>query len=170
MSYATLYHDNWSRHAVGQLEGNHSNPSESDPGSDNGSAMDIDGQGDLDQDFELEDLPSSPRYSGPTSTLILGDSRIDKKGSSLGDLRSRRPSASTLQSLMLYTPDEESSVIRKFDRRLVLFVALLYMLSFLDRSSMSLHLIHCSGLTTVRYRECKDSRVVRGFTSKLFAI
>lgn len=35
----------------------------------------------------------------------------------------------------LYSPIEERAVIRKLDRRLVLFVALLYMLSFLDRSS-----------------------------------
>jgi hypothetical protein len=36
-----------------------------------------------------------------------------------------------------YTPDEEGAVVRKLDRKLVLFVALLYMLSFLDRSSES---------------------------------
>lgn len=47
----------------------------------------------------------------------------------------RRSSASTMMSFQLYTPDEEKSVVRKFDRKLVLFVALLYMLSFLDRSS-----------------------------------
>lgn len=47
----------------------------------------------------------------------------------------RRDSSSTIRSFMLYTPDEEQAVIRKLDRRLVLFVALLYMLSFLDRSS-----------------------------------
>ena len=35
----------------------------------------------------------------------------------------------------LYSAVEERAVIRKLDRRLVLFVALLYMLSFLDRSS-----------------------------------
>ncbi|KFZ17414.1 hypothetical protein V501_01727 [Pseudogymnoascus sp. VKM F-4519 (FW-2642)] len=46
----------------------------------------------------------------------------------------RRGSASTTQSFQLYTPDEERAVVRKFDKRLVLFVALLYMLSFLDRS------------------------------------
>lgn len=45
--------------------------------------------------------------------------------------RRRRPSASSQP----YSPDEDSAVRRKFDRRLVLFVALLYMLSFLDRSS-----------------------------------
>lgn len=34
-----------------------------------------------------------------------------------------------------YTDDEETAVIRKFDRKLVIFLAFLYMLSFLDRSS-----------------------------------
>lgn len=48
---------------------------------------------------------------------------------------SRRPSASTVASFQLYTPDEEATVRRKFDRKLVVFVALLFMLSFLDRSS-----------------------------------
>jgi hypothetical protein len=37
----------------------------------------------------------------------------------------------------VYTAEEEQAVVRKLDRRLVLFVALLYMLSFLDRSSSS---------------------------------
>jgi hypothetical protein len=50
--------------------------------------------------------------------------------------RRRGASVSTVQSYQLYTPDEERAVVRKFDRRLVIFVALLYMLSFLDRSSM----------------------------------
>ncbi|KAI6780410.1 putative transporter -like protein [Emericellopsis cladophorae] len=43
---------------------------------------------------------------------------------------------SSVDSFQLYTPDEEMAVRRKFDRRLVLFVALLYMLSFLDRSNI----------------------------------
>lgn len=38
---------------------------------------------------------------------------------------------------LLYSPQEERGVIWKFDRRVVLFMALLYMLSFLDRSSKS---------------------------------
>ncbi|TVY42391.1 putative ABC transporter ATP-binding protein [Lachnellula occidentalis] len=50
--------------------------------------------------------------------------------------RRRRASVSTAQSYQLYTPDEERVVVRKFDRKLVLFVALLYMLSFLDRSNI----------------------------------
>jgi hypothetical protein len=34
-----------------------------------------------------------------------------------------------------YSREEEQAIVRKFDRRLTLFIALLYMLSFLDRSS-----------------------------------
>jgi len=35
----------------------------------------------------------------------------------------------------LYSPDEERKVRRRLDRRVVLFIAFLYLLSFLDRSS-----------------------------------
>jgi hypothetical protein len=47
----------------------------------------------------------------------------------------RRASMDSAQSYELYTPDEDSAVLRKLDRRLVAFMALLYCLSFLDRSS-----------------------------------
>ncbi|RYC58107.1 hypothetical protein CHU98_g8113 [Xylaria longipes] len=47
----------------------------------------------------------------------------------------RRLSDSTVASFQLYTPDEEKAVVRKFDRRLVIFLAFCYMLSFVDRSS-----------------------------------
>lgn len=43
---------------------------------------------------------------------------------------------SSVASFELYTPDEERAVRRKLDTRLVLFVALLYMMSFLDRSNI----------------------------------
>lgn len=49
--------------------------------------------------------------------------------------RSRRLSFDSVQSYEMYTPDEERSVLRKLDRRLVGFMALLYCLSFLDRTS-----------------------------------
>jgi hypothetical protein len=61
----------------------------------------------------------------------------DEAAPALGGERQRRLSESTVQSFQLYTPDEEAEVVRSFDRRLVVFVAGLYMLSFLDRSSMS---------------------------------
>lgn len=35
-----------------------------------------------------------------------------------------------------YTEQEENTVVKKLDRKLVLFLAFLYLLSFLDRSSM----------------------------------
>ncbi|KAI0177806.1 major facilitator superfamily domain-containing protein [Pestalotiopsis sp. NC0098] len=49
---------------------------------------------------------------------------------------SRRLSSSTAASFQLYTPDEEQAVVRKFDRRLVLFLSVCYMMSFLDRSNI----------------------------------
>ncbi|KAK9784629.1 putative F-box domain-containing protein [Seiridium cardinale] len=49
---------------------------------------------------------------------------------------SRRLSSSTVASFQLYTPDEENAVVRKFDRKLVLFLSVCYMLSFLDRSNI----------------------------------
>ena len=59
----------------------------------------------------------------------------EQEGHAGARFKRRRTSASTTQSFQLYTPDEERAVVRKFDRRLVLFVHVLYMLSFLDRSS-----------------------------------
>lgn len=50
--------------------------------------------------------------------------------------RQRLSDSSTAASFQLYTPDEEQAVVRKFDRKLVLFLSFCYMLSFLDRSSM----------------------------------
>ena len=85
-------------------------------------------------DYELDNLNPSQH-----STSNLDDGEWDKEDSELSantHAFSRRASASTVQSFMLYTPDEERSVVKKFDRRLVLFIAALYMLSFLDRSSM----------------------------------
>ncbi len=47
----------------------------------------------------------------------------------------RKGSTSTVQSFELYTPEEERAVIRKLDRGVVLPLAGLYLLSFIDRSS-----------------------------------
>ncbi|KAF2703333.1 hypothetical protein K504DRAFT_485898 [Pleomassaria siparia CBS 279.74] len=48
----------------------------------------------------------------------------------------RRSSMSSTQSYELYTPDEDRAVLKKLDRRLVSFMAVLYCLSFLDRSNI----------------------------------
>ncbi|KAF2121440.1 SacI homology domain-containing protein [Lophiotrema nucula] len=61
----------------------------------------------------------------------------DGQGEGAGLLPSpRRFSLGSVQSFELYTPDEERTVLRKLDRRLVGFMALLYCLSFLDRSNI----------------------------------
>ena len=140
MSYA-MHHENRSRHAVGQIAGTYSPPMRTISGSEDSSAIDMNEQGIQGENFELRDFSGShngSRYSGSTFDPEFEDSHSDEEEKRPNFPRSSRASASTLQSFMLYTPDEERSVIRKFDRRLVLFVALLYMLSFLDRSSKSL--------------------------------
>ncbi|OHW90457.1 major facilitator superfamily transporter [Colletotrichum incanum] len=76
------------------------------------------------QAYELKSLRKSPTRDG-------GDGWSDDAPSPR-----RRTSTSTVASFQLYTPDEERSVVRKHDRKLVLFVALLFMLSFLDRSNL----------------------------------
>ena len=96
------------------------------------------------EDVELKDFSSSQNdqmeLDDSHETELLEVESDDEKVVVLP--RDRRRSSSTIQSFMLYTPDEENAVVRKFDRRLVLLLALLYMLSFLDRSSM---IRACSG-------------------------
>lgn len=59
----------------------------------------------------------------------------DEEQESAPNGRKRRRRTS-VQSFELYTPDEERRVRGKLDTRLVLFVALLYLMSFLDRSNI----------------------------------
>jgi hypothetical protein len=108
-------------------------------------------------DSDDEDLRSIVGSGSDVYELRDRDTSRDRNGSAIWDAeagddedvdrplvagRSRSPGS--VASFQLYTPDEEQAVRRKFDRKLVLFVALLYMLSFVDRSSMdsqpSLHL------------------------------
>ncbi|KEY70964.1 hypothetical protein S7711_00801 [Stachybotrys chartarum IBT 7711] len=90
--------------------------------------------------YELRDRsPVAPRRDGQAQWKHEVDDDDEEDGDYHGPSgpdRSRRMSASTVASFQLYTPDEEVAVRRKFDRKLVLFVALLYMLSFLDRSNI----------------------------------
>jgi hypothetical protein len=69
--------------------------------------------------------------------LDVGDPLSDFEND--GDYNTRGETEGKLQRSGLgprYTLEEESEVVRRFDRRLVPFLALLYLLSFLDRSSM----------------------------------
>jgi hypothetical protein len=90
-----------------------------------------------DSDLEMGELGESFKLQKREETEV--DHAVedeDEDEESYRDGPRRRASVSTVQSYQLYTPDEERAIVRKFDRRLALFVALLYMLSFLDRSSM----------------------------------
>lgn len=59
-----------------------------------------------------------------------------------------------------YTDQEEKAVLRKLDRKLVLFLSFLYLLSFLDRSSNDSHPSRCvrSLLIILRHRQCSSCR------------
>ena len=139
MSYGRLHHGNQSSHAVGRLERSTSPPTDSDSDSEH----DHLGLRGGDANFELQEL--SHREVSLRSEDSEGEDG-EEKSPKFG--RHRRSSTSTVQSFMLYTPDEERSVIKKFDRRLVLFVAILYMLSFLDRSSKSHDSFQIQGSTS----------------------
>jgi hypothetical protein len=96
------------------------------PDSDSEDDMALD-DGQLGESFQLQ------RQRKDVEKTIVEDDTDDEDEH---ESRRRRASISTVQSYQLYTPDEERAVVKKFDQKLVLFVALLYMLSFLDRSSM----------------------------------
>ena len=153
MSYGKLRHGNQSSHAINHLRRSPSPPlgsgSDSDADSDDDSGTGLRGGENSDEDeYELSDL-SSHGSNGLKSQdgydPRFHESEDEEKGSDFE--KGRRESDSTVHSFMLYTPDEEKAVIKKFDRRLVLFVALLYMLSFLDRSSM--YLVFPNGNITI---------------------
>ncbi|KAF4843096.1 MFS transporter prlL [Colletotrichum siamense] len=100
---------------------------------------------DLDGNFELDDTEGDLQFreaelgggqAYELKSLVNPAGKKDDGGEDDPFSSRRRMSNSTVSSFQLYTPDEESAVVRKFDRRLVLFVALLFMLSFLDRSNI----------------------------------
>ena len=81
-------------------------------------------------EFELADVSPSlhklPRTASDSSLLSAAKSYEDSGEHAEG---------CRTESLNTFTFDEEKAVVRKLDRHLVLFIAFLYMLSFLDRSS-----------------------------------
>lgn len=66
---------------------------------------------------------------------LLDSGRRGRRQRQRGVSVSTAASGKSFRKKLRYTPEEERAVVKKFDRKLVLFVALLYMLSFLDRSS-----------------------------------
>ncbi|TGO90594.1 hypothetical protein BPOR_0058g00130 [Botrytis porri] len=118
--------------------------------SDDGSGSDLDmgfgmgmrgGEGMQNDSYKMHRWQSVDREKGKFKEVQKTDLDLDNDMDSDDDVyrdenSRRRGSFSTVQSYQLYTPDEERIVVRKFDRKLVVFVALLYMLSFLDRSNI----------------------------------
>jgi hypothetical protein len=112
--------------------------------------------------YELRERDDRRRVGGGASAIWDADADADADDPLVGGSR-RALSPGSVASFQLYTPDEDRAVRRKFDRRLVLFVALLFMLSFLDRSSMhlsSLCMLHT--YNPYRYRQRSHSRHGRG--------
>ena len=71
-------------------------------------ATDANEQGKRGDNLELKDFSGShngSQYSAPTFDPEFADSHSDEEEKSPNSLRSRRASASTLQSFMLYTPE-----------------------------------------------------------------
>ncbi|KAH6631577.1 major facilitator superfamily domain-containing protein [Chaetomium tenue] len=87
---------------------------------------DDDEEDDDDDEEEKEDEDEEDELRG----RVKG--RSDEEEARSSDEHPRRPR----RRRQLYTAEEEQAVVRKFDRKLVVFVALLYMLSFLDRSNI----------------------------------
>ncbi|KAL9629503.1 MAG: hypothetical protein Q9164_006854 [Protoblastenia rupestris] len=142
MSYGRLHHDNTSRYMLHRSSDpsspltSHGTDSESDFGSEEDVYIDTDGYSPV--EYEMKDLSKSINGNTTQSHEYeedLKDSLIEGSEKVVVH-KTRRGSASTTQSFMLYTPDEEGTIINKFDCKLVLFVAFLYMLSFLDRSNI----------------------------------
>jgi hypothetical protein len=83
-------------------------------------------------------VPMTP--SSSRSSPDLGDGAFEKGDVELKELGQDDEKTGLhdvdLSPAIAYSGVEERSVLKKLDRRVVLFVALLYMLSFLDRSSM----------------------------------
>ncbi|RMZ18398.1 hypothetical protein D0862_00376 [Hortaea werneckii] len=98
---------------------------------------DDDGLEDLEESegYELKRLNKSGSKRGSTAGDTTGDDDHDDAEDEDEVPATRRRTAS-VASFELYTPDEEHRVRRKLDTHLVLFVAMLYMMSFLDRSNI----------------------------------
>ena len=86
----------------------------------------------LEEGLELRPLNKDGQHMAGAEQDEESDEDVHD-GSLAARQRRRRASAASFE---LYTPDEERRVLRKLDTHLVLFVALLYMLSFLDRSNI----------------------------------
>ena len=85
----------------------------------------------LDGALELNDVSASAsRHTRPQH-----DSDSNVSSSTLDNDLMNQAEQDGAEDSTTYTAEEERTVVRRLDRRLVLFLALLYLLAFLDRSS-----------------------------------
>ena len=83
-----------------------------------------------DGDIELED--TAPSWQQRSSRKARDSSLYS---AAFSDEAHREDAEDSADEGKSYAVEEEKAVVRKLDRHLVLFIAFLYMLSFLDRSS-----------------------------------
>ena len=88
------------------------------------------------ESFEMSDVLEPSKQSSFSQDFRDEEGeRGSEEESPIASRHGQSDDKSIEEKIDFYTPDEEKSVIKTFDRRLVIFIALLYMLSFLDRSS-----------------------------------
>ncbi len=90
-----------------------------------------------------EEYPGSTSAKSPVGNLRL-QTNFDNRADAVSDIEEENGYDSLeelerkdrrARSRLKFTPEEEREVVKVFDRRLVPFLALLYLLAFLDRSS-----------------------------------
>lgn len=86
--------------------------------------------------LSVDDTSSSSSFGAPTKHARGDVHDHDSRHERPYRRRTRRRSSTLDTTHLLYTTDEERKVVRQLDRKLVLFLACLYMLSFLDRSNI----------------------------------
>ncbi|KAK4165263.1 high-affinity nicotinic acid transporter [Cladorrhinum sp. PSN259] len=99
---------------------------------DSGSGTDVDGYDDSEQEEEAEEVGRSRGKNERRRRRVERDDC--EEGIPLR--RSSRGKAARRRGEKGYTEEEERAVVSKFDRKLVVFVAGLYLLAFLDRSNI----------------------------------
>jgi hypothetical protein len=103
--------------------------------------------------FELRTLLRSSNEDGPSASPPC-DGQVSTEQSEEEEERYIRPVSRVTSMSKSYTTEEEQVITRKLDRRLVLFMALLYMLSFLDRSSQTSNISQYSAYHSLHISIC----------------
>ncbi|KAL8903742.1 MAG: hypothetical protein Q9171_007294 [Xanthocarpia ochracea] len=94
------------------------------------------------KEIEMQDIPTHPKHAIDTqSRLSVDDDEsipdiVEKLSIQDEALDMPLHQAHVVRSSSAYMSEEEQAVIKRFDRHLVLFIAFLYMLGFLDRSNI----------------------------------